>query len=153
MSGHQFCSPFTGLKMIIGIGTDLVDIRRIERVLERSGEAFCRRIYTQNERALCDARGAKSAKKRASAYAMRFAAKEACSKALGTGLSRGVFWRDMENANLAGGQPILTLTGGALKRLNELTPAGKRVAIHVSMTDEYPMAQAVVILSAEDISE
>ncbi len=138
--------------MIIGIGTDLVDIRRIERILERSGDAFCRRIYTPRERALCDARGAGSARKRASAYAMRFAAKEACSKALGTGLSRGVYWRDMENSNLPTGQPVMNLTGGALRRLEALTPDGKRTVIHVSMTDEYPTAHAIVVLSAEDAS-
>lgn len=138
--------------MIIGIGTDLVDIRRIERILERSGEAFCRRVYTSRERALCDARGANSAKKRASSYAMRFAAKEACSKALGTGLSHGVYWRDMENSNLPTGQPVMTLAGGALRRLESLTPEGKRAVVHVSMTDEYPTAHAIVILSAEDVS-
>lgn len=136
--------------MIIGVGTDLVDIRRIERILERSEKAFCRRVFTPEEQALCNRRGAKSERKRAGAYAMRFAAKEACSKALGTGLSQGVFWRDMVNSNLPSGQPVITLRGGARERLKSLVPAGKAPFIRVSMTDEYPTAHAIVIISAED---
>ncbi len=135
--------------MIIGIGTDLIDIRRVERSLERFGDAFCSRIYTPHEIAVCEARGEKSPRRRASAYAMRFAAKEACSKALGTGLRLGVFWKDMENSNLPTGQPVMKLTGGALKRLQSLVPADMVARIDVSLTDEYPMAQAVVVISAE----
>ena len=132
--------------MIIGIGTDLVDVRRIERSIERFGQSFCDRIYTPSERVLCDSR---HGKKRFSAYAMRFAAKEACSKALGTGLRQGVFWRDMQNTNLSTGKPMMTLSGGALKRLNDLTPKGFIPQIDVSLTDEYPYAMAIVIISAE----
>ncbi len=132
--------------MIIGIGTDLVDIRRIERSIGRFGDAFCARIYTPAEQAACNSR---QGKKKLSAYAMRFAAKEACSKALGTGLRQGVFWRDMENTNLPTGQPVMRLTGGALKRLLRLVPQGYTSQIDVSLTDEYPYAMAVVIISAE----
>ena len=133
--------------MIIGIGTDLVDIRRIERSIERFGKAFCDRIYTPAEQAVCDSR---QGKKKISAYAMRFAAKEACSKALGTGLRQGVFWRDMENANLPTGKPVMSLTGGALKRLQNLVPDGFKPQIDVSLTDEYPYAMAIVIISAQN---
>lgn len=132
--------------MIIGIGTDLVDVRRIERTLERFGDSFRRRIYTEYEVAVCESR---QEKKKSSSYAMRFAGKEACSKALGTGLRQGVFWRDMENANLMTGKPFMRLTGGALKRLQDLTPEGMTPKIDVSLTDEYPYAMAVVIISAE----
>ncbi len=132
--------------MIIGTGTDLVDIRRIEQSMERFGSLFCDRIYTPAEQTACNSR---QGKKKISAYAMRFAAKEACSKALGTGLRQGVFWRDMENANLPTGQPVMRLTGGALKRLNSLLPEGFIPQIDVSLTDEYPYAMAVVIISAE----
>ncbi len=132
--------------MIIGVGTDMVDIRRIEKSAERFGTAFYSRIYTDAERAACDSR---AGRKRPSAYAMRFAAKEACSKALGTGLRQGVFWRDMENANLPSGQPVMRLTGGALERLRALTPAGFRPVVNVSLTDEYPYALAFVVISAE----
>lgn len=132
--------------MIIGTGTDLVDIRRIERSINRFGSLFYNRIYTPAEQAVCNAR---QEKKKISAYAMRFAAKEACSKALGTGLRQGVFWRDMENANLPTGQPVMRLTGGALKRLNSLLPEGFIPQIDVSLTDEYPYAMAIVIISAE----
>ena len=132
--------------MIIGIGTDLVDIRRIERSLGRFGDAFCNRLFTETERRYCDT-GA--GRKRASAYAMRFAAKEACSKALGTGFGQGVFWRDIENSHQESGKPVLTLTGGALDRLNALKPEGFKVQADVSLTDEYPYAMAVVIISAE----
>ncbi len=132
--------------MIVGLGTDLVDIRRIERSINRFGDLFCNRIYTQTEQNACNSR---QGKKRISAYAMRFAAKEACSKALGTGLRLGVFWRDMENVSLPTGKPVMRLTGGALKRLQALTPKGMSCQIDVSLTDEYPYAMAVVIISAE----
>ena len=130
--------------MIIGIGTDLVDIRRIERSLERFGDAFCKRIYTASEQTFCDSR---EGRKRAAAYAMRFAAKEACSKALGTGLRNGVFWRDMESGHLSSGKPVMTLTGGALERLHTLMPEKATPQVDVSLTDEYPYAVAVVIIS------
>jgi holo-[acyl-carrier protein] synthase len=129
--------------MIIGIGSDLVDVRRIERVLARHGERFLQRIFTETERARAERRS-----NRAETYAKRFAAKEACAKALGTGLSRGVFWRDMGVVNLPSGRPTMRLTGGALKRLAALTPAGHEARIDVSLTDEGPMAQAFVIISA-----
>ena len=136
--------------MIIGVGTDLVDIRRIERTMSRFGKTFCDRIYTSAEQVLCDSR---EGKKRISAYAMRFAAKEACAKALGTGLRQGVFWRDMEIGHLPSGKPIMTLTGGALKRMNSLAPEGLTPQIDVSLTDEYPYAMAVVIISTENEQE
>ncbi|WP_336487447.1 holo-ACP synthase [Methylobacterium nigriterrae] len=129
--------------MILGIGSDLCDIRRIERSLERFGERFTRRIFTEGERAKCDRRAA-----RAPSYARRFAAKEACAKALGTGLSRGVFWRDMEVVNLPGGQPTLHLGGGARERLDAMVPAGHRARVHVSLTDDPPLAQAFVVIEA-----
>ena len=129
--------------MIIGIGSDLVDIRRIERTLERYGERFIQRIFTEEERRKSERRAA-----RAPSYARRFAAKEACSKALGTGFRRGVFWRDMGVVNLPSGQPTLKLTGGAAERLAELTPAGMGIRIDLSLTDDPPIAQAIVIISA-----
>ncbi len=129
--------------MIIGIGSDLCDIRRIERSLERFGERFTHRIFTDGERAKCDRRAA-----RAPSYARRFAAKEACAKALGTGLSHGVFWRDMEVVNLSTGAPTLRLTGGAAERLQAMLPAGHEARIHVTLTDEPPLAQAFVIVEA-----
>lgn len=129
--------------MILGIGSDLCDIRRIERSLERFGERFTGRIYTAGERAKCDGRAT-----RAASYARRFAAKEACSKALGTGLRAGVFWRDMEVVNLPGGKPTLRLTGGALERLNRMVPAGHEAVVHVSLTDDPPLAQAFVVIEA-----
>jgi holo-[acyl-carrier protein] synthase len=129
--------------MIIGIGSDLCDIRRIERSLARFGERFTHRIFTEGERRKSDARTT-----RAESYARRFAAKEACSKALGTGLRAGVFWRDMEVVNLPGGKPTLRLTGGALARLSRMMPPGHEPVVHVSMTDEPPMAQAFVIIEA-----
>ncbi len=131
--------------MIIGIGSDLCDIRRIEKSLSRFGDRFTHRVYTEVERARAERRPAQ----RASSYAKRFAAKEACSKALGTGMNRGVFWRDMGVINLAGGQPTIQLTGGAARRLAELTPPGFRPHIHVSLTDEHPLAFSFVIISAE----
>jgi holo-[acyl-carrier protein] synthase len=129
--------------MILGIGSDLCDIRRIERSIERFGDRFTHRIFTDGERARSDRRAA-----RAPSYARRFAAKEACAKALGTGLSHGVFWRDMEVVNLPGGRPTMKLSGGALKRLNAMTPPGHYAAIHVSLTDDPPMAQAFVVIEA-----
>ncbi|MGH1592014.1 holo-ACP synthase [Methylobacterium phyllosphaerae] len=129
--------------MIIGIGSDLCDIRRIARTLERHGERFTHRVFTDGERERCDRRAA-----RAEGYARRFAAKEACAKALGTGLSAGVFWRDMEVMNLPSGQPTLRLAGGAAERLAELLPPGHSARLHVSLTDDPPMAQAFVVIEA-----
>lgn len=129
--------------MIIGIGSDLCDIRRIARSLERFGERFTGRVFTPGERARSDRRA-----ERAPSYARRFAAKEACAKALGTGLRAGVFWRDMEVVNLPSGQPTMRLTGGALARLDALTPAGHRAVLHVSLTDDPPMAQAFIVIEA-----
>jgi holo-[acyl-carrier protein] synthase len=129
--------------MIIGLGSDVVDVRRIARSIERYGERFLDRIFTPVERAKAEKRANK-----AETYAKRFAAKEACSKALGTGFRRGVFWRDMGVVNLPGGRPTMKLTGGALKRLQSITPAGCEAQIDVSLTDEGPTAQAIVIISA-----
>ncbi|MDP2122111.1 MAG: holo-ACP synthase [Hoeflea sp.] len=129
--------------MIIGIGSDLIDIRRIEQTLERHGERFTHRCFTEVERARSDRRAA-----RAASYAKRFAAKEACAKALGTGLSQGVFWRDMGVVNLPGGKPTLQLSGGAAERLEQMTPEGMTCAIHLTITDDYPLAQAFVIIEA-----
>ena len=129
--------------MILGIGSDLCDIRRIARSLERFGERFTGRIFTLGERAKSDARSS-----RAESYARRFAAKEACSKALGTGLRAGVFWRDMEVVNLPGGRPTMRLTGGALARLTRMTPEGCDAVVHVSLTDDPPLAQAFVVIEA-----
>ncbi len=129
--------------MIIGIGNDLIDIRRVEKTLERHKERFTNRIFTAVEQAKSDRR-----LNRAASYAKRFAAKEACSKALGTGLSRGVFWRDMGVVNLPGGKPTLALTGGAAKRLAEITPDGHEPDIHLTITDDFPLAQAIVIIYA-----
>ena len=129
--------------MIVGIGSDITDIRRIERTLERFGERFLERCYTEIERRKADGRAT-----RAATYAKRFAAKEACAKALGTGLRRGVFWRDMGVVNLPSGQPTLALTGGAAARLAALAPAGHDCVIHLSMTDDFPYAQAFVVIEA-----
>ena len=129
--------------MILGVGSDLIDIRRIERTIERHGERFLGRIFTPAERAKADRRVT-----RIDTYAKRFAAKEACSKALGTGFRKGVFWRDMGVVNLPSGRPTMQLTGGALARLKEITPPGHVVQIDVTLTDEYPTAQALVIISA-----
>ena len=129
--------------MIIGIGSDLCDIRRIERSLQRFGDRFTHRVFTEGERARSDRRAS-----RAPSYARRFAAKEACAKALGTGLSHGVFWRDMEVVNLPGGKPTMRLTGGALERLRSLMPEGHEPVVHVSLSDDVPMAQAFVIIEA-----
>jgi len=131
--------------MILGTGVDTIDIRRIEASLARFGDRFTHRIYTELERKRAERRP----DQRAATYAKRFAAKEATSKALGTGLKKGVFWRDMGVANLPSGQPTMVLTGGAARRLAELTPAGYRPHIHVSLTDDYPLAVSFVIISAE----
>ena len=134
--------------MIVGIGSDLIDIRRIEKSLERHGERFIRRIYTEIEQARSEGRRA-----RAASYAKRFAAKEACAKALGTGLSQGVFWRDMGVANLPSGKPTMVLTGGAAARLQTLLPAGHRALIHLTITDDFPLAQAFVIIEALPVAQ
>ena len=130
--------------MILGIGSDLSDIRRVQATLDRFGERFTGRVFTEVEQAKSDRR-----KERAASYAKRFAAKEACAKALGTGMAQGVFWRDIEVVNLPGGAPTMKLTGGALKRLQALTPKGYEPRIDVTLTDEGPTAQALVIISAE----
>lgn len=130
--------------MIVGLGTDLTDIRRIEKAFSRFGDAFVNRIFTKREQAYCNA---KPARKRMSAYAARFAAKEACSKALGTGM-RGISWTEMEIAAQPNGKPELVLTGGALKRMLSLTD-GKKGFLNVSLTDEEPYAMATVILSTD----
>jgi holo-[acyl-carrier protein] synthase len=129
--------------MILGLGSDLVDIRRIEKVLARHGDRFIQRIFTPIEVAKAERRAT-----RIDTYAKRFAAKEACSKALGTGFRKGVFFRDLGVVNLPSGRPTMALTGGALKRLNEITPEGYEARIDISLTDEYPLAQAIVIISA-----
>ena len=129
--------------MIIGLGSDLIDIRRVEKSLDRFGERFTSRIFTEIEQAKSDRR-----KQRAASYAKRFAAKEACAKALGTGLARGVFWRDMGVVNLPGGKPTMHLTNGAAKRLESITPPGHGAVIHLTITDDFPLAQAFVIIEA-----
>ena len=131
---------------IIGLGNDMIDISRIEASLERWGERFIRRLFTDVEIAKSEGRTA-----RAASYAKRFAAKEACSKALGTGFRRGVFWRDLGVVNLPGGKPTMVLTGGALKRLEEITPNGMSAQIDVTISDDYPWAQAIVIITAGSI--
>ena len=129
--------------MIVGIGSDLIDIRRVEKTLERHGSRFTTRIFTEIEQRKSDRRH-----QRAASYAKRFAAKEACAKALGTGLSQGVFWRDMGVVNLPGGAPTMHLTGGALQRLRTLVPSGFEPRIHVTITDDHPLAQAFVVIEA-----
>ena len=129
--------------MIIGMGSDLIDIRRIETSITRFGERFTNRCFTDIERARSDRR-----KNRAASYAKRFAAKEACSKALGTGLAQGVFWKDMGVVNLPSGKPTMRLTNGAAERLAKLLPAGHEAVIHLTITDEFPYAQAFVIIEA-----
>jgi holo-[acyl-carrier protein] synthase len=129
--------------MIVGFGIDLCDIRRIEEILEKHGKRFVERCFTEVERVKSDGRAA-----RAASYAKRFAAKEACAKALGTGLTHGVFWRDMGVVNLPSGRPTLHLTGAAAARLAGLLPAGYTPVIHLTLTDEYPLAQAQVIIEA-----
>lgn len=129
--------------MIVGTGSDIVDIRRVERVMKRYGEKFIRRCFTPVEQKKAAARS-----NPIPTYAKRFAAKEACSKALGTGFRSGVFFRDMGVVNLPSGQPTLELTGGALARLKEMTPAGMKTVVHLTITDEAPWAQAQVIIEA-----
>ena len=129
--------------MIIGLGSDLCDARRIEKVLARPGERFLDRVFTATERAKAERRA-----NRVETYAKRFAAKEACSKALGTGFRNGVFFRDMGVVNLPSGRPTMKLTGGALARLKSITPPGHEAVIDVSLTDEGPLAQAIVIIQA-----
>jgi holo-[acyl-carrier protein] synthase len=130
--------------IILGLGSDLIDIRRIENVIARYGDRFIERIFTAAERQRCDRRA-----NRGASYARRFAAKEATAKALGTGFRRGVFWRDLGVVNLPSGQPAMLLTGGALKRLQSITPPGMAARLSLTITDEPPLAQAVVIITAE----
>ena len=129
--------------MILGLGNDVIDIRRVERTIERYGDRFLCRVFTDIERRKSDGRA-----QRAASYAKRFAAKEACAKALGTGFRHGVFWRDMGVVNLASGRPTLELTGGAALALARITPEGHEVRIDLTITDDFPMAQAIVIISA-----
>ena len=129
--------------MILGIGSDLADIRRVADTLARFGDRFTHRIFTERERARAERRGDPAA-----SYAKRFAAKEACAKALGTGLKQGVFWRDMGVSNLPTGQPTLHLTGGAAARLAKMTPEGHEAHVHLSLTDDHPYAQAFVVIEA-----
>jgi holo-[acyl-carrier protein] synthase len=129
--------------MILGIGNDIIDIRRIERTLERYGRRFIDRVFTETEQRKSEGR-----RNRAASYAKRFAAKEACSKALGTGFRHGVFMRDLGVVNLKSGKPTLLLTGGAADRLAQMTPKGMRAQVDLTLTDDYPQAQAIVIISA-----
>lgn len=129
--------------MIVGLGSDLIDIRRIERSLERYGRRFTQRIFTETERTKSEGR-----KHRAASYAKRFAAKEACAKALGTGIAAGVFWNEMGVVNLDGGRPTMELTGGAAARLRMILPPGHEARIHLTITDDHPLAQAFVIIEA-----
>jgi holo-[acyl-carrier protein] synthase len=132
---------------ILGLCSDLIDIRRIEKTIDRFGDKFLDRIFTETERRKCDRRA-----NRGASYARRFAAKEAAAKALGTGFRRGVFWRDLGVVNLPSGQPAMLLTGGALKRLEAITPPGMAARLSLTITDEPPLAQAVVIITAEPIA-
>ncbi len=134
--------------MIIGLGNDLCNIARIEASIARFGDRFINRIFTAAEIAKSERRARGGETARAASYAKRFAAKEACAKALGTGLRHGVFWKDMGVVNAPSGQPTLTLTGGAAERLAKLTPAGMTADIHLTLTDDHPWAQAVVIITA-----
>ena len=133
--------------MIIGLGNDMVDIRRIEKTLERYGDRFVQRLYTETEQKKSDRRA-----QRAASYAKRFAAKEACSKALGTGFHRGVFWKDMGVVNEPSGRPTLQLTGGAKAQLDRITPADHKAQILLTITDDYPYAQAIVLIEAIPIT-
>ncbi len=132
--------------LILGLGSDLIDIRRIQKTIDRFGDRFLERIFTEAERRKCDRRA-----NRGASYARRFAAKEATAKALGTGFRRGVFWRDLGVINLPSGQPSMLLTGGALKRLEAMTPPGMAPRLALTISDEPPLAQAVVIITAEPI--
>ncbi len=134
--------------MILGLGSDIIDIRRIEHTLDRFGERFITRVFTETERCKSDARA-----NRAASYAKRFAAKEACSKALGTGFRHGVYWCDMGVVNLASGKPTMALTGRAAKRLASLIPAGMVAQIDVTITDDHPTAQVIVLISANPSTE
>ena len=134
--------------MIIGLGSDVIDIRRIERSLSRFGDRFTHRLFTETERAKSDRR-----ELRAASYAKRFAAKEACAKALGTGISQSVYWRDMGVVNLPSGQPTLRLHNGAARRLTAITPPGHVADVHLTLTDEYPLAQAFVIISVRQAAQ
>ena len=129
--------------MIIGIGSDLCDIRRVEDTLERFGQRFIDRCFTPVEQEKSDRRASRGA-----SYAKRFAAKEACAKALGTGIRRGVFWKDMGVVNLRSGQPTMVLSGGAAERLASMTPAGHKAVLHLTITDDYPLAQAFIVIEA-----
>jgi len=129
--------------VILGVGNDIVDIRRVEETLEKFGDRFIERIFTEIEKRKSDGRAARTA-----SYAKRFAAKEACSKALGTGFRRGVFWRDMGVVNEPSGRPTMVLTGGALRQLEKMTPDNHKAVIHLTITDDFPYAQAIVIISA-----
>jgi holo-[acyl-carrier protein] synthase len=129
--------------VILGLGNDIIDIRRIEKALDRYGERFLARVFTATERAKSDGRVG-----RAASYAKRFAAKEACAKALGTGFRKGVFWRDMGVVNLRSGRPTIVLTGGAAEQLKRITPAGLEPRVDLSLTDDFPLAQAIVVISA-----
>ena len=129
--------------MILGLGNDMINIQRIEKSIDQFGDRFLDRIFTQRERSRSDRKV-----QRAASYAKRFAAKEACSKALGTGFRRGVFWRDMGVVNLESGRPTMALTGGAALQLERITPSGFEARIDLTLTDDFPWAQAVVIISA-----
>ncbi len=133
--------------MIVGVGSDLCDVRRIEQTLDRFGQRFIDRCFTEVEQRRSDARAG-----RAASYAKRFAAKEACAKALGTGIHHGVYWRDMGVVNLPSGKPTMKLTGGAAERLAAITPAGHEAVIHLTITDEPPLAQAIVVIEARPFS-
>jgi holo-[acyl-carrier protein] synthase len=134
--------------MILGLGNDIIDIQRVGRTIDRYGERFLDRVFTETERQKSDARV-----QRAASYAKRFAAKEACAKALGTGLRQGVYWRDMGVVNLSSGRPTLVLTGGAAEQLKRITPPGFEARIDLTLTDDYPLAQAIVIISAVPVKE
>lgn len=134
--------------MIIGIGSDLIDIRRIEESIERHGERFIKRIFTEAEQERAEGR-----RGRVASYAKRFAAKEACAKALGCGIAEGVFWTEMGVVNRPGGQPIMELTGGAAARLAKITPAGHYAVVHLTITDDFPLAQAFVIIEAMPVEQ
>jgi holo-[acyl-carrier protein] synthase len=136
--------------MILGTGSDITDIRRIEKSIERFGKRFINRVFTEREQQKALSRKKAGDKVMAATYAKRFAAKEACAKALGTGLRAGVFWRDMEVINLPTGMPSMHLSGGAAARLKAITPENRKAVIHVTLSDEYPFAQAHVIITAHE---
>jgi holo-[acyl-carrier protein] synthase len=128
--------------MILGLGSDIIDIRRIEKTIARYGDRFLARVFTDTERLKSERRAA-----RVASYAKRFAAKEACAKALGTGLRKGVYWRDMGVINLRSGRPTMVLTGGAAEQLRRITPEGLQARVDVTLSDEFPLAQAIVVIS------